>query len=736
MRLSVAIVLLVFCGLAASAQSGGSLSGKVVLDSSGEALHHVSVLIVQAGRSTQTNENGEFRFENLPEGSYEVLAHMHALSDLRQTVTIAAGGTAQVEFRLKMAPVKEQVTVTASGKEETSLETFLSSASLDTTDLTARSATSLGDVLENEAGIAKRSSGPGTSRPVIRGFDGDRVLIMQDGVRTGTLSSQSGDHGEPIDPNSIERVEIVRGPSTLLYEGNAIGGVVNVITNDHQLHKQAHEGLRGFLTGLGGSNNNRRGGSGGFEYGIGRWLLSGNGGTVYMSDYRTPLGPVENSRSDIRNGSFGIARYGEHAYFNFSYGLQDGTYGIPANHEAEEDDHGHGVVTLPFRRHNGRLNAGLKNLHTFIDQFQMSLNYSDWRHFEKENADIANRFYNKQFIYRGVFDQAQRGRYSGNFGFWGLRRGYKAIGEEAITPPVDQDAFALFGVEQVSFEKLRLQFGLRMEHSSYSLPDGAAVETEIERKPRSFTGLSGSIGANMPLWRGGAFIANFTSSFRAPALEEIYSFGPHAGNLTFEIGDPRLTRERGNGTDLSVRHQTTRFRADANFFYYRLSDYVFLAPTGDREAGFPVARYRQGSSRYRGFEGRVSAGLHNNVWLHLGLDTVNAELINPKLALPRIPPVRGRVGFDFRWRALSVLPEVVITNKQDRVYELESPTAGYAVMNLKTLYSLPRKHFLHLFGFNVINASDRLYRNHLSFIKSFAPEMGRGVLFTYTVRFF
>ncbi|MBL8227875.1 MAG: TonB-dependent receptor, partial [Bryobacterales bacterium] len=101
-----------------------------------------------------------------------------------------------------------------------------------------------------------------------------------------------------------------------------------------------------------------------------------------------------------------------------------------------------------------------------------------------------------------------------------------------------------------------------------------------------------------------------------------------------------------------------------------------------------------------------------------------------------IPPVRGRVGLEGRWRSLSVIPEVIIANKQDRVDQLEDPTAGYAVVNLKALYSVTSKHFLHLFGFNLFNASDRLYRNHLSFIKGFAPEIGRGVLFSYTMRFF
>lgn len=717
------LVAFLFLSHSMYAQSTGMIEGKVQLSATGDPLPHVSVLLLPLKRTAQTGSDGQFRFSNLPPGKYELVAHMHALTDDRQYVDLAAGATASVAFQLKVAAVREQVTVTASGKEETALETFNSATSLDTTDLTAQSATSLGDVIENQAGVAKRSSGPGTSRPVIRGFDGDRVLIMQDGVRTGSLSSQSGDHGEPVDPNSIERVEVVRGPSTLLYEGNAIGGVVNVISGHHQIHTEAHEGVRGFFTALGGTNNNRRGTSAGFEYGHKHWLLSGNGGTIYLSPYHTRLGEVPNSQSRVADGSVGIGHYGEKSFFNFSYGLNDGSYGIPYDPQAEE----HELVTLPFRKHNARFTGGFKNIGSYFDSFQLSLNYSDWKHNEKDGDQIANQFFNKQFVYRGVFEQTKKGRLTGSFGFWGMTRDYKAIGEEAITPPVQQSAFALFGVEQLSWERVRLQFGARMEHNRYD-PQGL--------DKRSFTGVAASVGANFPLWRGGALVANYTTSFRSPALEELYANGPHAGNLTFEIGDVSLQRERGHGFETSLRQQSGRLRAEGSLFYYKMNNYVFLAPTGEIEDDFPVGIYRQGPSRYRGAEGRLSAMLAPSVWVHLGVDAVNAQLTSPNLPLPRIPPLRGRVGMDWRYKNLSISPEWVVTNRQDRIYTLETPTAGYGTVGVKALYSITRTHLLHLFGVNLFNVNDALYRNHLSFIKNFAPEIGRGVLFTYTVRFF
>ena len=208
----------------------GTIKGSVTLATSGDPLHHARVLLLPLGRSVDTNEQGQYEFTNIQPGKYQITAHMMALSDTRQRVELAAGAIVVADFKMALSNMKQELTVTASGKEETPLEAFSSTSSIDSLDLATKSGTSLGDVLDHEAGVNKRSFGPGNTRPIIRGFDGDRVLVMQDGMPTGTLSSQSGDHGEPVDPAALERVEVVRGPATLLYGTNALGGVVNMIT--------------------------------------------------------------------------------------------------------------------------------------------------------------------------------------------------------------------------------------------------------------------------------------------------------------------------------------------------------------------------------------------------------------------------------------------------------------------------------------------------------------------------
>ena len=731
-----AVLLLssILCGSISpmQAQTGGTLRGMVTLESQNAPVHGASVLIVQLGRSTLTDNEGVFEFSDLAPRNYTVVVHLHGLSDKQQTAQLKAGEITTLNFQVGLSPIKNEITVTASGKEETTFSSFQTVAALESIELAAKAKTSLGEVLESQPGVAKRSFGPGSSRPVIRGFDGDRVLILQDGIRTGTLSSQSGDHGETIDPLGLERLEVVKGPATLLYGSNAIGGVVNAVTGHHQILDHPHTGLRGFVTGIGGSANDHVGAAAGFEYGEKNWLIWETFSGQKTGDYHTPEGVIENSQTRVVNGSGGVGWYGDKAFASFGYGYDDSRYGVPfaARFEAaggaaagEEEP----LIDLKTQRHNARFNAGVRNQESFFHQFNLSLNYTQYEHQELEGEEVGTTFDNRQFVYRGVFDQKRTGPLTGSFGFWGMHRNYATAGAEALAPPVDQNALAVFGLQELDFDRVRFQFGGRLENNRYR-PVGLL--------DRSFTGFSGAAGIYLPLWRGGAFVTNFTHSYRAPALEELYNNGPHIGNLTFEVGNTQLRRERSNGLDFSLRHSSSRLRGQANFYYYSIRDFVFLAPTGRIEDGLVEADYLQGNSRFTGAEFELDLGLHPSLWLNLGMDLVDAELRQDNTPLPRIPPQRGRVGFEARYKGLSVKPELVMAAAQDELFATETRTAGYTVANVNASYTIAQQHLVHVLSASLFNLGDRLYRNHLSFIKDLAPEIGRGVRFTYTVRFF
>ncbi|MEO8650379.1 MAG: TonB-dependent receptor [Acidobacteriota bacterium] len=718
----LSLLSLVLLSAAAAAVQTGRISGKVTF-SDGTVIHSAIVRIVELNKTATTDDYGEYSFNNVPPGKYTLTAHQEGFDVLTKTVTVGVDGAA-ADFQLALAGVKAEVTVTASGSEQSTFESIATVSTLGANQILERASVGLGDVLENEAGVAKRSSGPGNSRPVIRGFDGDRVLVSTDGVRVGSLASQSGDHAEPVDALAAERIEVVKGPATLLYGSSAIGGVVNAISGHDE---GAHPGFRGYLSGIGGTNNAQGASSLGLEYGVGNWVFWGNASGQRTSDYKAggDFGRVQNTFTRNAAGSFGGGYFARKAFFNTTYSYYQNRYGIPFDPDNSE------LRSLRMWRNNTKVNIGYNDADLPIKAIKLTLDLSNYRHQEMADEIVGTTFHNNVFSFRAMMEQKIYGSLSGRFGFEGFHRHFETVGEEMLVDgPVKQDSFSVFALEELKFERVTMQLGARVENNRYR-PDNPAL------RPRDLTGFSGAAGIRFDLWKGGAFVANYSHSVRAPALDELYNNGPHDGTIAYEIGDPNLTAETSNGIDLSLRHQSGRLTGEANFYYYDLSNFIYLAPTNetDKDSGLEIAEYRQGNSRFYGTELSLDTKLNRYANILTGLDYVNAKLKNGP-PLPRIAPLRGRIGLDLHFNSFSVRPEFVAVGDQDRVFINETPTPGYGVVNIAASYILSTRHAAHIFSVNGYNLGNRLFYNHISFIKDISPEIGRGFRFGYTVRFF
>ena len=448
------------------AQETGTVHGTVTLQEYGPVQGSV-VLVVGTGRFALSDEQGRFAIDGVPAGSYEVLAQREHMTAGRQRVTVEPGGDSTVDFVLGLSPVQEEVTVTASaGGTETTFEAFNAVTTVDSFDIARESAASLGDALRHEPGIAIRSFGPGAARPIIRGFDGDRVLILEDGVRTGDLSSESGDHGIAVDPNSAERIEIVRGPATLLYGSNAVGGLVNVITPHESTRASLLEGTRAQLSADLGSANAQAGTNVGLQHarsGVRYWA---GGSTRRTGDYATPAGTVENSATESVNARAGVGWSGDQLFASAGVTLNDGRYGVPfagefhGHHEVHSDGHGddpggEAAIALDWQRRALRFDVGLQGLaNRVVEGVQLSLNAIDWGHDELEieggNENVGTRYDNRVYILRADVDQRQTEHLSGRFGAWTQIRDFEAAGVEALAPRTDLSSFAAFAYEELS----------------------------------------------------------------------------------------------------------------------------------------------------------------------------------------------------------------------------------------------------------------------------------------------
>ena len=754
----------------AQAVPPGAIAGKVALET-GDPVHGALVIIIGSPRTATTGDDGTYTITGVAPGTYEVIAAREHLTTGRANVEVVSGGTATADFTLSLEGVHEEVVVTASATgQTTTFESFNSITSLDTVEIAKNMGTSVAEVLEGQAGVAKRSFGPGTTRPIIRGFDGDRVLIMQDGVRTGDLSAQSGDHGTSIDPASLQRLEVVKGPATLLYGSNALGGVVNAITPQEAFRQSPFSGLLGSVSLDGGTANLQAGGNGSVQWGNGAWMLWGNGGARRSDDYETPIGTIENSDTRLANGGGGVGWTGERGFFSLGAKVEDARYGVPFaglfhGEHGEHDEHGDEVeedageadhqvfVDLASVRRDLRLDAGLRELQVpFVDTARATLSFLDYNHQEIEidegREQVGTTFDNRVLSLRAELLQKPLGRFSGRMGVETFLRDYEAIGEEALAPATTQTSLAAFVYQEARFGRLRAQAGARVERNVYDVAprDGVVEDPDVciavvggcppAVRNRDFTGLSASAGLHYDILGSAAVVANVTRASRAPALEELYNFGPHIGNLAFEVGNPDLITENTLGFDLSLRARGATAHAEVNVYTYDISDFVFLDVQDVEVDGLRLAQYQQADSRFTGIDASAHAELGQ--WLHINADIgmVRARLSDSGEHLPRIPPLQGRLELEIPIGQLTISPEVVMTARQSRVFRDERPTEGSTVFNLGAMYVLGQQHLTHIFTIEGYNLTDEVHRLHTSFIKDLAPEMGRGVKATYSVKFF
>jgi iron complex outermembrane recepter protein len=739
-------VLVVALGMSspAAAQDGVPLSGRLLNSLNGAPLGGATVQIDELRRQTMSAGDGTFTFGNVPPGTYHLSVLAQGFSTRRTEVSVAAG-QAPIELQVDFDLHFEEV-VSVSGDARSQFDTFQPTSVLAGQELAKQMEMSLGATLESQPGVASRSFGPAPARPVIRGLDGDRVLILQDGQRLGDLSSQSGDHGVPINPAAAQKIEVVRGPATLLYGANAIGGLVNVITDEIPTRPQM--GASGNFTFDLGSAASEAGGAGDVHVGNGTVALHAGGGGRRSGEVSTPEGDVLNSQSRGGFGNVGLSWTGAKGYFGGSYGYDDTKYGVPVIEE--------GQVQLTPRRHAFSLRGGGQGLDGAFDSYRATLAVRRYKHDELEGDEVGTAFTNNTAEIEVMGSHRSLGRLKGSLGGWVLNRAFDATGAEALSPAVDQRGFATFLYEEMTWPHVTFQFGGRIDHTNYQ-PNG--------EPSRAFTSGSGSLGLLVRPAAADDRLTIALSAARAarnPALEELFYFGPHPGNFAFEVGNPDLRPEHALGFDLSLRWRTSRVTGEVTYFRNDISDYLFRAPltqeefdarldefaarfpsrdigetpeSPEDEEGFPIVEYIAADSVLQGVEAHADVQVTPQIALELGLDYVRGSLEADDEPLPRIPPFRFRGGLRYQRNAFQAGGELIAVAAQDRLFSTETRTDGYQLGRVYASYSFGRGVVAHTLTARLDNVTNELYRNHLSLIKDLVPEMGRNFKLLYNVKF-
>ncbi len=675
--------------------------------------------------------------------------------------TSVSGLQAQQEQGDAFPPIStlDTLVVTANRADQTLFEQIQPASVLTEDQLLLRIEPTLGETLNRLPGVSSTGYAPGASRPILRGLGDDRIRILQNGTSLLDVSNVSADHAVSTDPLSISSVEVVRGPATLLYGPNTIGGVANVI--DNRIAEERFTGTypTGAFAVSGGTADNSLSEGAAITWGQGPLVFhldafhrntedieipgfarSDRQRALDAPDEPQPFGTVPNSFSNSEGIGFGTSYIFEKGFLGFSYSGLDSDYGTVG-----EPD-----VTIGLEQRRWDMRGAIDEPTDFLRRINFSLGYSDYTHTEFEGPAIGTVFEIEGFNGRLEFLHNPIAGFEGTVGYEIQSSDFSALGAEAFLPPVANSTNSLFFFEDKELGKTRFQFGARYDHQDNETSDNENFGPSLSR---DFDAFSASAGIIYNPTENYAVSLSLAYTQRPPTYVELFANGPHVATSTFEVGDPNLGKEEAFSIDLSLRKKSGRVTGSASAFYNRFNDYISLNNTGaiDPDDDLPIFAYQPINADFYGFEletifhllGAVeepintgaksgtipaSAGSDTRLDLILRADYVHAENRNTGEAVPRIPPFRSSVALEYGKGSFTASIEGQYAAKQDHNADFEIPTDSYFLLGASVSYKTSLAGLESTFYIKGVNLTDEEARLSTSFLKEVAPLAGRGVV--------
>jgi iron complex outermembrane receptor protein len=630
---------------------------------------------------------------------------------------------------------------------------------LQGSELTRQLRSTIGDTLSRQPGVSSTSFGPNASRPILRGFQGERVRILSDGIGSFDVSNTSVDHAVIINPQFADRIEILRGPASLMYGSSAIGGVVNII--DKRIPRAVpNEPVHLDVLGTYGSAANERSGAAVIEVPvvehivlhadasymktddlkIGGFVLSGPARAQALA---SPVpaaralaaldGRLPNTASETWNVGAGAAYIDANGSLGIGYGHYDSLYGVPARYDLTTGEGEN--VRLKVKQDRFDLRSEIAVGGNLVDTIKVRAGYANYRHSEiAANGNIGTTFFNKGLEGRIEVSQAKHdigsGSWRGGSGVQLFTRDFDVVGTEAFIPRNQTVQLGVFTLQEFDFGKVKAEVAGRYENArvNAAVADFRGASVFVNR---SFDLFSGSAGASYGLFGDWRIGLNLSHTERGPAAEELLANGPHAGTQAYEIGNPDFAKETANGAEIVLRGKGDGYRFEASVYFNKFQNYVYEVQTGAVLDDFPVFQFRQAQARYLGAEaqGEVTVARFGDTSLKIDAlaDYTDARLLNGLGPVPRIPPFRVLAGTTVAGNRWDVRGEIEHASSQKRVAAFETATAGFTLVNAAFSFrpfADRQDTSIVLSANNIFNADAR---RHASFLKDFAPLPGRDI---------
>ena len=622
---------------------------------------------------------------------------------------------------------------------ESTANTALPISILSGNELRIKASSSIGETLKNESGITSQSFGPGVGQPVIRGQTGSRVHVLQNGLGSLDVSSLSPDHSNSTEALWAEKIEVLRGPATLLYGSGAIGGVVNVI--DNRIPDNVPENLfEGAFEQR--YNTVNEGKSSAFKVDGGKGMLAWHLDGFYRDSINQQIadnaikgvnddGRLLNSNARAKSGTAGFSLVGDKGFVGFSINHLDNNYGVPPGNEPDEE------IRIDLKQTRYDMKAEIKDPLTFAENLNIRLSYNDYQHVELENGEPGTVFDNEGFESRLELIQKPWAFFDhGVLGVQTKNSEVSALGEEAVIPKADINSIGFFTIQDIHTEYLTYEVGLRIEQQWID-PVGLS---EVSHTPVSFSASS--------LWSvtdEDSIKLTFSRSERAPDIQELFSNGAHLATSSYDLGNPNLKVETSHNIELGFHIDHELFQADINLYQNWVQDYISQNNSGQffnsdsetfvntctHDGCLPVFNAQQQDAEFQGFEAQITVPLMTTDYGHfdseLFADYVRGRFTNGD-DIPRMPPLR--YGMQISWKNTDWTTQLRITRaeKQENPGLNETDTDGYWLLDLSANYRLNIANYADMLLFvKTNNLLDQDIRHSVSYLRNSAPEAGRGV---------
>jgi len=698
--------------------SQNSLSGRVAIKN-GDALQ-TTIYISQLEKGTITNLEGHYKISNIPSGTYSVVYSSLGYETVSEKLTFLKNGEIVNDIILIPSAIEMEEVIISTPFHKLQRNNVMKVERLSAKELTESGAATLSEGITNIAGVSTISTGTGIGKPVIRGLSSNRVLTYTQGVRLE--NQQFGDeHGLGINGEGIESVEVIKGPASLLYGSDALGGVLYInperfagINKTKASIKSTYfSNTLGFSNSIGFKASNEK-----FKY-----LLRGTHATY--SDYKTGTGKrVTLSRFNETDIKTGIRFQNEKLKTTFRYNFNQSNIGIP-------EEIGFQTTTKKIENPFQQIDNHILSLNTtfFLKKSSVDIKigylFNDRKEFEEDNI-AALRLRLNTLNYDVKYNLPDFGKFETIVGVQGLYQTNTNLGEEVLIPDATKTDFGIMATSHFHLKKIDIQGGLRFDTRKIS---STAVATPIDAGyiaalNLNFTSFNTAIGVKADINEMITARLNFASGFRAPNLAELTSNGIHEGTNRYEIGDASLNNEQNFQTDLALEYTTDHFEVFANGFYNVIKDFIFIQPTGEIIEENFVFSYLQENAKLYGGEFGVHFHPHPLDWLHINSDfeTVTGKQNNGSY-LPLIPAnkLTNTIKVEFNDGKNLTKPYLFVrsksTFKQNNNSEFETKTNGYTLVSLGGGVQFSYRKSLFIAAVSITNLTDESYIAHLSRLK-------------------